>query len=253
MIMQTIADYLSRTESNTPFWGSADKPAPIIAADFQSMLTAFMDEMYGTYRLRFKFEPLIDGALTSAIQKACDNVYLTHAYLYQTLYDTTVAEYNPIENYDMTEHEETVNSGTDETTHDLGSHTDNTNYGESTVTDIYGNRQKSTESTGKVAPFESQSYQNVDNGFVDETQQSATDRHTQSQRSDSTTYGGRVNTDSLEHGHEITRDLTRHGNIGVTTTQQMLMQEREVARLNLVRVVANDIVHALCLCYRGGC
>lgn len=251
MIMQTIADYLDRTQSNTPFKGVASKPEPIVAVDFQSMLTNFMSEEYGTYRLRFKFEKLVDATLTSAIQAACDNVYLTHVYTYQTLYDTTVAQYNPIENYNMKEHEDTKNSGTDTTEKNIGSHTDSTNIGEVTTTDIYGQDKTTRSVTGDRAPFESQTYKHLDYNNASDTRDSRTDRHTQSQQSNSMTVGGRHDTDTLEHGHEIERDLTRSGNIGVTTTQQMLEQERNIAAMNLVRIVANDIVHAICICYRG--
>lgn len=251
MIMQTIADYLERTQSNTPFKGGATKPAPIVAADFQYMLTGFMREEYGTYRLRFKFEKLIDGALTSAIQSACDIVYLTHDYTYQHLYDTTVAQYNPIENYNMVEHEFTQNSGTDTTERSVGSHTDTTNIGAITNTDIYGQDKTTRTATGDRAPFESQTYKHLDASNASDTRDARTDRHEQSQQSNSMTVGGRHDTDSLEHGHDIERDLTRSGNIGVTTTQQMLEQERRIAAMNLVRIVANDIVHAICICVRG--
>ena len=37
------------------------------------------------------------------------------------------------------------------------------------------------------------------------------------------------------------RDLTRSGNIGVTTTQQMIEQERRVAQFSFIKVIANDI------------
>ena len=37
------------------------------------------------------------------------------------------------------------------------------------------------------------------------------------------------------------RDLTRSGNIGVTTTQQMIEQERNVANFSFIKIIANDI------------
>lgn len=252
MIMQTIADYLDRTESDTPFKGSASIPAPILTSEFQYMLTTFISEEYGDYRLRFKFEKLVDAALTVAIQTACDNVYLVHSYTYQHLYDTTVAQYNPIENYDMKEHEKINNSGTDTTSRDVGSHTDTTNIGEVTNTDIYGQDHTASNRTDNKAPFESQTYKNYTQSIASDTRDSRTDRHTQSQQSNSMTIGGHHDTDKLQHGHEIERDLTRHGNIGVTSTMELLEQERRISAMNLVRIVANDIIHAICICYMGG-
>lgn len=258
--MTTIYDYIQMATSDTPFKRYATVPEPIVTDDFQSILSDFLRDNYGEYRIRpsliarFPATPHDNDyadSLTKMVGSVCDNVYLSHEYAYNHLYNTTVVQYNPIENYDLTEHEEIKNSGEDTTTHNLGQHTDNTSYGESSVTDIYGNRHTKTDTTGDVAPFESQSYQHVDKGTMDETQDSAKDTHTQSQRSDSTTYGERVDTDTLDHGHEIERDLTRHGNIGTVTAQDMIKQEREIAAFNMVRVVANDIVHTLCLCVTG--
>lgn len=258
--MTTIYDYIQMATSDTPFKRYAVEPEPIVADDFQAILADFLRDNYGDYHIRptlirrLLISPHDSGyatALTNMVGSVCDNVYLSHEYTYNHLYNTTVVQYNPIENYDLKEHEEIKNKGEDKTTHNLGQHTDNTSYGESSVTDIYGTRHTITDTTGDVAPFESQSYQHVDKGTMDETQESATDKHTQSQRTDSTTYGGRVDTDTLDHGHEVERDLTRHGNIGTVTAQDMIKQEREIAVFNMVRIVANDIIHTLCLCVTG--
>lgn len=42
-------------------------------------------------------------------------------------------------------------------------------------------------------------------------------------------------------------DLTRSGNIGVTTTQQMIDQERQVVRYSLIREFYEDLVERICL------
>ena len=47
--------------------------------------------------------------------------------------------------------------------------------------------------------------------------------------------------DKLEHS------LTRSGNIGVTTTQQMLEQERQIVRFSLINEFYQDLVEQLCL------
>ena len=38
-----------------------------------------------------------------------------------------------------------------------------------------------------------------------------------------------------------------HGNIGVTTTQEMIDQERRVAEFNLYKVIAADFIEEFCL------
>lgn len=273
--MLTIEEYLEmvRPIDNTPFRNVAKEPEPIVANSFQQMLTEFIADNYSTYHLRSRFFGTEPEMIAGKVQSACDNVYLTHAYTYQHMYDTTIAVYNPIENYDMVEHEEIANSGEDttttnkgaqqdKTTTSIGSKTDQMMYGDSKDTNTYGARSTTTDTTGDVAPFESQSYQHVDKGHQTVGEASVTDTLQHSQRVDTQSLGGRqdstttdqgkrTDTETLEHGHEITRDLTRHGNIGVTTSQQMLQSERELAQFNLVRIVANDIIHTICVCVEG--
>lgn len=45
----------------------------------------------------------------------------------------------------------------------------------------------------------------------------------------------------------LSHNLTRSGNIGVTTTQQMLEQERKIVRFSLVNEFYQDLVEQLCL------
>lgn len=49
------------------------------------------------------------------------------------------------------------------------------------------------------------------------------------------------NTTQLRHQGRI------HGNIGVTTSQQMLESERDVAMFNLYKIIADDIINYFCI------
>lgn len=115
------------------------------------------------------------------------------------LYKTTLFEYNPIENYNMKEHSKDVRTPdlTDERTPDL---TDEISYASSTT------NSESDYDTPRVLLDKAKS----ENGGSDTT------THT---RTDTTTHTG---TDTNDH------ELTRAGNIGVTTTQQMIEQERKI-------------------------
>lgn len=66
-----------------------------------------------------------------------------------------------------------------------------------------------------------------------------TDTVTRSQHTDTHTSGARD--DSGSHS------LTRSGNIGVTTTQQMIMSEREVAEFSFLSVLTRDLVNSFCM------
>lgn len=147
--------------------------------------------------------------------------------------------------------------------------------------DTLGNQQNhtTTETTEsgnvvnekKVAPFDSDTYaeqeQNTEifNGrttAVDSTtridevvnQHTTESESTNSERKDSKTSNINEAIGSREDSHTDTstdtmnHNFTRHGNIGVTTSQQMLESEREVAMFNFIGIVAHDIIKSICIC-----
>lgn len=204
-----------------------------------------MYDMYSDYILRNTAYRDTIADTTARVKTMCDTLYFTHAYTYDKLYNSTLLEYTPLSNYDMTESENIKNSGTDTTQHDIGMSTDTESLGESHTTMISGAHTDTDNSTQKKAPFESQSYQNLEQSERNMTIGSKTDTATTNNVSNSYTHGGKLDVDTLDHGHIVDRELTRKGNIGVTTSQQMLQSERDVAAFVLMRVVANDIIHTI--------
>lgn len=70
--------------------------------------------------------------------------------------------------------------------------------------------------------------------------------------SDTSVPTGKVESESITEGSkdDNDRDLTRHGNIGVTTSQQMLQSELDLRTYKFYEQVMNDIDTVLCLkCY----
>ena len=133
-----------------------------------------------------------------------------YSYKWETLYDTTQLDYNPIWNVDG----ETVE------TRDIASR-----HSEDTI----GGADVTTE-TGS-APMDASTYANQ----------------------------SKSNTVSLEHTDEHDEDAyldtittTRTGNIGVTSTQKMINEEREVAELNMLDVIMFDILTFVCYPMFGG-
>ena len=181
----------------------------------------------------------------------------THNFLFTHALEIWNATYNPIENYDRIE-EETINgtretsgsntdthSGTDRTTTSGTRDVTDTNSGTDTLTD---NVTRETE----IAGFNSSSYSDANKET--ETGSHATAHgesiaHTeQTSGSEAVAHGHVVTTDedttgteNFQHGHIITtgsegteetetaRESHIHGNIGVTTAQQMLESEMELA------------------------
>ena len=149
---------------------------------------------------------------------------------WQRVYNASLLEYNPIENYNRTEETTIVDDGSDihsgnDTSRNSGS---DSNIGGGSLT-----RQNDT--TG----YDS-------NAFV--PREKITDTTTDT---NTTTYGG-VNT--FTHGEQIARDNERtitgniSGNIGVTTSQQMLEQEIEIAgKLNIYNLISDSFKNRFCL------
>lgn len=177
--------------------------------------------------------------------------------------DYLASEYNPIENYSGTEYEQTeydikqrqFTKGQQANTHlepqDVtqtveGQHTDQITPAQKTVTTT---SDKQT-TTNKVAPFESSDFFNKEETTVEGQQtggasqvqqissQNAADQYNYAQKTDTVTShfgatggytitdteGQRVDTDAA-HKDVTTRNLTRHGNLGVMTAAQMMIYD----------------------------
>lgn len=131
-----------------------------------------------------------------------------HQYNWKKLYDTTLLEYNPIENYDrMEEWNDT-----------------DTESGSSTVTNEIMNTGTVTEQN---TAFNA--------GLADHAKEISDN--------DTTNNGSGTNKRDAKH----TRSGRAHGNIGVTTSQQMIQSEREVAIFNIYDIIAESFVENFCL------
>lgn len=140
--------------------------------------------IYDCFRKKYfdrDFAALEDTDINSAVADFINS----HVYELDSLYATTTATYNPIENYNLTE------SGRDETR---------------------------SQSSGSTTDY-STSYN------------SATENKTGKSEA-----GGSSST-ALIHS------FSRSGNIGVTTTQQMLQSERDIAHFDFIGFVAELIVN----------
>ena len=88
-----------------------------------------------------------------------------------------------------------------------------------------------------------------------ETVPEHTDTLTKVKHSDDETIGARSNSESTsgrtdtvhKDAYEDETHIVRQGNIGTTTTQQMITEERELAKFSLLDVIAKDFIKALCI------
>ena len=143
---------------------------------------------------------------------------------WKKLYDTTVLEYNPIENYDRME--------------------DWTDTDDETTSSARDNTIKST-STNEIMNSVNITDQNTafNAGLADHAKQ-ITDGDTTENGSITNTEKENVNDGRTE---KHTKTGRAHGNIGVTTSQQMIQSERDLVVFNLYDVVAESFIENFCL------
>lgn len=155
---------------------------------------------------------------------------------WKKLYDTTVLEYNPIENYDRVENWTDTDDET--TTSDRDSTRNTNNTVKSTRTnEITNNVNVTDQNTAFNAGLSDHAKQITDgdtteNGTVTNTE-TGTDTENESVN------GGRTG--------KHTRNGRAHGNIGVTTSQQMIQSERDLVVFNLYDVIAESFIENFCL------
>lgn len=152
-------------------------------------------------------------------------IYAMYIKNWNALYKTLSLEYNPIENYSMTEtenvqdsHKGTVESDSTDT---------NTNTENTIVNDIANNQLWGFNSTDSV---------NSDKQIGDTTR-----------NVDGTMNSTHKNTDTETKDITSDRTLKRSGNIGVTTSQQMIESERQLWLWNFFESVFSDIDKILVL------
>ena len=205
-------------------------------------------------------EGLLDSTALTALSKMAVTLFSDR---WQRMYEQMFLEYNPISNYDMTESEDiereiditdahtgtdTISGGNRET-HSGSDVTTNT--GTQTTTAVASfNSEGSNGSEDKIAGFNSSTYVNSTSLDSDTTAESSSDT-AESRINDLTerlTHGHVIagtKNESVTHGESIQksgsdttgRTLTRSGNIGVTTTAQMLEGERMLWAWNFFRNV----------------
>ena len=166
------------------------------------------------------------------------------------VYNAEHAEYNPIENYDrhQSDTRQETHSGDDVTvTSNEGPSTDCTTGQSGTTTNATG--QLSDDTLHKYAAFDSGT-------MADQTEDVKTASSTNTQTEQNTveqTIRGTTSDNgqhTLTHGETIGETFTSyiHGNIGVTTSQQMLESELELSpKINTINYVVNSFKMRFCI------
>lgn len=250
-----------------------NKNIPLIPKFFNTPDFNFLDEYFANYKA---FDTVISSKQGSRLllfdDATNDSLLLASPYMnkykWSKLYATLSLEYNPIENYDRQETStrkpdlttERRYNGSEKTTYS-GSET-NTHTG--STDRVQSGGQTTTEKPGAIRTHERNSfnpaeltmeYRDTDSGTntTDTTYKdvTVTEKYNAIQnkkdfagRNDLKEYQNREDTETVQ-GQDVTETRT-HGNIGVTTSQQMIQSEREVASFNYILTVLNDVVNDIC-------
>lgn len=195
-------------------------PAFLQVSENQTLISNVMRSMYGDYVLLDKYTINPDSLAGDVTAW-----YAANAYKYEGLKKSTEFEYNPIENYRMTEEGKDTDSGNDVTTNNYGERSEKMSYGNSRTTQEY-----------KVSPYETTDYTSKEkNDIIGDA------------REDNVTVESREDKSTIQHGKSTAHELTRSGNIGVTTSQQMIESERNLVDFSVILVVVKDIMELTCL------
>ena len=146
--------------------------------------------------------------------------------VWERIFTASKLEYNPIENYNRTELE-TISDD----------HTDSHSGIDSTSASSSTTNSGTDTNTNSMTSYDSNNYQNHDKSEL-------IHGHVVSDSGSSSFTHGEV----ITHDGDITRNNHTSGNIGVTTSQQMLEQEIEVsAKLNVMKMIVDSFKERFCL------
>ena len=154
-------------------------------------------------------------------------------HIWNKLEETLHFDYNPIHNYDRTE------THSDLETRDLAGTNDRT----------YSSRQNRDNTTNVTQDEDSTlSKAAYDSGAMVDAEGTTDNRTSQQVDAETVNRSDTDNTDSTDTGtvkHDF--EMRALGNIGVTTTQQMIEQERELRKFNIYDYIIREFKERFCI------
>lgn len=172
-----------------------------------NFVAEFFDEFFGSF---FFFCSSFTLDAKNPLVKKFESYNILMSNNLKSQLDVMKSEYNPIENYDNNEESTTI-TGAKEENFKKGTNTDTTEVGHGQIT-----------TKSDVTSYESNTFADADKVTTDE-----------SARTTTTTLGERTDTRTEKEHIDIFKKRI-HGNIGVTTSQQMIESELELRKRNVV-------------------
>lgn len=192
-----------------------------------------------------------DNRTFTIIRSLVDSALMENHYKIATLYKTTILEYNPIENYNRKQTTSTKEEGS---ASDTRSGSEAREHGGSDSLSYSG--ETTTAPSGTIRNTHYTTAFNEPAKFADDTKDETTYEEMQTKesfkdRSDTTEYNSNESltydvANDRTFSNSVDVEDSTSGNIGVTTTQQMLESEREVAEFSVYAVIADIVQEAFC-------
>lgn len=213
---------------------------------------------YPTYNLQ---DEETEADVLEAWKDNIDDFLITNKETYTRMWNLFITEYKPLENYDRHEHIVDQHSGIDQNTDDIASRINTSNYGKISETNTYGEvnnkdniGSQNADITNKKAGFNSADFVDTDaqhnvNGAREDIhhEDQKIDKNEVDARTDKNTTDAYTDIHETNYGHKIEHTNETHGNIGVTTSQQMAQSEVDFwSAYNFYKVILNDIIRNLC-------
>lgn len=162
-------------------------------------------------------------------------------YVWQKLYDTTQLKYDPIENFNRKE--EYTDSSTVKRTENVAETTQSSSANKSSATSSSA-VDSSQNNEERVSAYDSDNYQPKGQNILSGNEKrSATDTVNDTGNAS----GENERQGEFSEQHSFTHSAQEYGNIGVTTSQQMIQAEREVVKFNIYDYIADDFKSRFCL------
>lgn len=270
----TLKQYL--LTANKPLYEFEDRYLPLHDPNFQVVLCDYMRSSYGSLKIRSLYNDYVSiDDLRLQIAMQCEMLYDSHEYHFTKLWETLNLDYNPIENYRLSEEETDTRGSKTEikatqgernntVKNEIGKISSNTDtiIGEQIIKDEKNidEHDKQTD-TVSVSAYDKSDFSPKDknesitdrggkdisvisNGKRDDKITSVTDSRIDNETS---IMSKAIDETVRTNAGELSREMKRSGNIGVTTTQKMITDERKIARYSFIEEVARLLISHICV------
>lgn len=196
----------------------------------KNLLITYIMQYCGSNEVRYPEPEILKMCVDAFFKSKKEN--------YSRMLDALLIEYSPIENYDRME-ERTLDINRENIVNRSGedSRTDNRTLSSTTVDSIQS--EKNSMSENKTSAFNATTYQPLGTSTTEESGNSTDNM--ENNGTDNLESENKFSNSETGNGTEGHKENARmHGNIGVTTNQQMINEEIELRKINIYELIALD-------------